>query len=196
LSATPPLTKGLLARIDAYERLVRLDKPIGTLLLLWPTMIALWLAIWGKPPLHLVLIFAMGTLLMRSAGCAFNDWADRRFDAHVVLGCTVGNVVGRQVRDPQANLVARRLGVGELTLHSLQLLLDPAQLLELLRRRLAFHLGTGAEVVGARHEFAPLFVGGEPGVEHLAGASASQPATKLVRLVAGGSGVDHAMESR
>ena len=73
----------LKARLDSYERLIRLDKPIGTLLLLWPTLTALWLAAWGKPPLHLVVIFAMGTLLMRSAGCAFNDWADRKFDIDV-----------------------------------------------------------------------------------------------------------------
>ncbi len=71
------------ARLDAYERLVRLDKPIGTLLLLWPTMSALWIAVFGRPPLHLIVIFAMGTLLMRSAGCAFNDWADRGFDPFV-----------------------------------------------------------------------------------------------------------------
>ena len=83
--ALPPRTREekLKARLDSYERLIRLDKPIGTLLLLWPTLTALWLAAWGKPPLHLVVIFVMGTLLMRSAGCAFNDWADRRFDAHV-----------------------------------------------------------------------------------------------------------------
>jgi 4-hydroxybenzoate polyprenyltransferase len=71
------------ARLDAYERLVRLDKPIGTLLLLWPTMSALWIAVFGRPPLSLIVIFAMGTLLMRSAGCAFNDWADRGFDPFV-----------------------------------------------------------------------------------------------------------------
>jgi 4-hydroxybenzoate polyprenyltransferase len=70
-------------RLDAYERLLRLDKPIGTLLLLWPTLSALWLAASGTPRLSLVLIFVTGTLLMRSAGCAFNDWADRDFDAHV-----------------------------------------------------------------------------------------------------------------
>ncbi|HET9046619.1 MAG TPA: 4-hydroxybenzoate octaprenyltransferase [Casimicrobiaceae bacterium] len=62
---------------------MRLDKPIGTLLLLWPTLSALWLAATGAPRLSLVLIFFTGTLLMRSAGCAFNDWADRDFDAHV-----------------------------------------------------------------------------------------------------------------
>ncbi len=80
-----PMTReqALRARLDAYERLVRLDKPIGTLLLLWPTMSALWIAVFGRPPVHLIVIFAMGTLLMRSAGCAFNDWADRGFDAFV-----------------------------------------------------------------------------------------------------------------
>jgi 4-hydroxybenzoate polyprenyltransferase len=75
--------KAIVARLDAYERLVRLDKPIGILLLLWPTLSALWLAALGSPPWSLVLIFTMGTILMRSAGCAVNDWADRRFDAHV-----------------------------------------------------------------------------------------------------------------
>jgi 4-hydroxybenzoate polyprenyltransferase len=73
----------LARRLDAYERLIRLDKPIGTLLLLWPTLWAVWLASRGLPSLDIVLIFAVGTLLMRSAGCAINDFADRRFDPHV-----------------------------------------------------------------------------------------------------------------
>jgi 4-hydroxybenzoate polyprenyltransferase len=81
--ASPTPVKAIVARLDAYERLVRLDKPIGILLLLWPTLSALWLAALGSPPWSLVLIFTMGTILMRSAGCAVNDWADRRFDAHV-----------------------------------------------------------------------------------------------------------------
>ena len=71
------------ARLDAYARLTRLDKPIGTLLLLWPTLSALWLAADGAPRVSLIAIFVVGTLLMRSAGCAFNDWADRDFDAGV-----------------------------------------------------------------------------------------------------------------
>jgi 4-hydroxybenzoate polyprenyltransferase len=70
-------------RIGAYERLIRLDKPIGTLLLLWPTFWALWLASDGRPRLDHVLIFFTGTVLMRSAGCAINDYADRRIDPHV-----------------------------------------------------------------------------------------------------------------
>ena len=70
-------------RIDAYERLVRLDKPIGILLLLWPTLAALWWATFGRPALTLVIVFTVGTIVMRCAGCALNDWADRDFDSHV-----------------------------------------------------------------------------------------------------------------
>jgi len=70
-------------RLDAYERLIRLDKPIGALLLLWPTLWAVWLASDGRPRPAIVLIFVLGTLLMRSAGCAINDYADRAFDPHV-----------------------------------------------------------------------------------------------------------------
>lgn len=66
-----------------YARLMRMDKPIGTLLLLWPTLWALWMAADGHPPVSLVVIFTVGTFLMRSAGCAVNDWADRDFDKHV-----------------------------------------------------------------------------------------------------------------
>jgi len=73
----------LTRRIDAYERLIRLDKPIGTLLLLWPTLWALWLASRGTPRLEHFLIFFVGTVLMRSAGCAINDYADRNFDPQV-----------------------------------------------------------------------------------------------------------------
>ena len=71
-------------RIDAYERLMRLDKPIGILLLLWPTLTALWLSTAGRPVLTLVIVFTVGTVVMRCAGCALNDWADREFDAHVL----------------------------------------------------------------------------------------------------------------
>ncbi len=73
----------LARRLDAYERLIRLDKPIGTLLLLWPTLWAVWLAAEGRPSAGMVAIFIIGTLLMRSAGCAVNDYADRDFDRHV-----------------------------------------------------------------------------------------------------------------
>ena len=70
-------------RFNPYLRLMRLDKPIGILLLLWPTLWALWLASSGLPNLKILLIFVLGTVLMRSAGCVMNDLADRNFDGHV-----------------------------------------------------------------------------------------------------------------
>jgi 4-hydroxybenzoate polyprenyltransferase len=70
-------------RLKAYAYLIRLDKPIGTLLLLWPTLWALWLASSGIPEFNILLIFVVGTFLMRSAGCAINDYADRDFDRYV-----------------------------------------------------------------------------------------------------------------
>lgn len=70
-------------RINLYERLMRLDKPIGILLLLWPTLWALWLSALGRPNGLVVWIFVLGTVLMRSAGCVINDLADRDFDPHV-----------------------------------------------------------------------------------------------------------------
>ncbi|HPH08487.1 MAG TPA: 4-hydroxybenzoate octaprenyltransferase [Methylotenera sp.] len=70
-------------KINAYERLMRLDKPIGILLLLWPTLWALLIAAQGKPDWIIVLIFITGTVLMRSAGCVMNDLADHSFDGLV-----------------------------------------------------------------------------------------------------------------
>lgn len=70
-------------RLKLYFKLIRLDKPIGILLLLWPTLTALWIAADGKPSWQHLLIFCLGTTLMRSAGCAINDYADRDFDKHV-----------------------------------------------------------------------------------------------------------------
>jgi 4-hydroxybenzoate polyprenyltransferase len=71
------------ARLAAYARLIRLDKPVGIALLLWPTLDALWLAAGGRPGWRLVAIFFAGTVLMRSAGCAINDVADRHVDGQV-----------------------------------------------------------------------------------------------------------------
>ncbi len=70
-------------RLDAYEKLMRLDKPIGTLLLLWPALWGLWFASPIYQRFEIVLIFVMGTVLMRSAGCVMNDYADRDIDPHV-----------------------------------------------------------------------------------------------------------------
>jgi len=77
------LNNNITERLLQYAYLVRLHKPIGTVLLLWPTLWALWFASQGRPPLLHVIIFSVGTLLMRSAGCAVNDYADREFDRHV-----------------------------------------------------------------------------------------------------------------
>ncbi|MDP1923308.1 MAG: 4-hydroxybenzoate octaprenyltransferase [Thiobacillus sp.] len=73
----------LTERLTHYEKLMRLDKPIGILLLLWPTLWAQWLATHGQPDWLIVWIFTMGVVVMRSAGCVINDYADRDFDAHV-----------------------------------------------------------------------------------------------------------------
>lgn len=71
------------SRVSLYLDLIRWDRPAGTYLLLWPTLSALWIAAQGFPGWHLLFVFALGTLLMRSAGCAVNDVADRDFDKHV-----------------------------------------------------------------------------------------------------------------
>jgi 4-hydroxybenzoate polyprenyltransferase len=73
----------IFARLPLYLRLIRMDKPIGSLLLLWPTLNALWIASNGRPSPSLLVIFIVGTILMRSAGCAINDYADRDFDRYV-----------------------------------------------------------------------------------------------------------------
>ena len=73
----------VMTRLQLYWQLVRMDKPIGILLLLWPTLCALWIAAKGKPSVSLVLVFTLGTVLMRSAGCAINDFADRDIDRYV-----------------------------------------------------------------------------------------------------------------
>ena len=73
----------LASRLPLYLDLIRWNRPAGWLLLLWPTLSALWLAAGGWPGLHLLLVFTLGTVLMRSAGCCINDVADREFDRHV-----------------------------------------------------------------------------------------------------------------
>jgi len=73
----------LRARLALYLHLIRWDRPAGWLLLLWPTLAALWIAADGFPGWHLLAVFTLGTILMRSAGCCANDVADREFDRHV-----------------------------------------------------------------------------------------------------------------
>jgi 4-hydroxybenzoate polyprenyltransferase len=71
------------SRLSLYLKLIRFDRPVGTLLLLWPTLWGLWVAANGRPDWTILFVFVAGTFLMRSAGCAINDYADRDFDAHV-----------------------------------------------------------------------------------------------------------------
>jgi 4-hydroxybenzoate polyprenyltransferase len=73
----------LAGRLKDYTQLMRLHRPIGSLLLLWPTLWALWFAARGWPDLKLLIVFALGVFVMRSAGCVINDYADRGFDPHV-----------------------------------------------------------------------------------------------------------------
>ncbi len=70
------------ARLREYARLMRLDRPIGIWLLLWPVLWALWISADGHPDERLFVIFVIGTFVMRSAGCVMNDFADREFDPH------------------------------------------------------------------------------------------------------------------
>jgi len=90
-------------RLVLYARLVRLDRPIGIFLLLWPALWALWIAGAGKPPWEIVLIFVAGVVLMRSAGCTVNDFADRDLD---------GQVARTQGRPLAAGLIGSREALG------------------------------------------------------------------------------------
>ncbi len=87
-------------RLNVYEKLMRLDQPIGILLLLWPTLWGLWMSSYGFPNPGVAVIFILGVVLMRSAGCVINDYADRNFDAHVE-------------RTRERPLAARRIHPGE-----------------------------------------------------------------------------------
>ena len=87
-----------LESIKAYGRLTRIDRPIGILLLLWPTLGALWISSGGLPSFKLLVIFSVGTLVMRSAGCCINDYADANFDGHVARTKNRPIVVGEITR--------------------------------------------------------------------------------------------------
>lgn len=102
-------------RINAYERLMRLDKPIGILLLLWPTLGALWIAGQGQPDWSVVLIFVMGTILMRSAGCVMNDVTDQKFDGHVER-TKLRPLVSGEVSSKEAFLLAAGLSLAAFSL--------------------------------------------------------------------------------
>jgi 4-hydroxybenzoate polyprenyltransferase len=99
-----------MSKLALYLRLVRADKPIGILLLLWPTLWALWMAAGGRPDPMVVAIFVIGTALMRSAGCAINDYADREFDLHVKRTAERPLTSGR-IRAWEAVMIAAVLSV-------------------------------------------------------------------------------------
>ncbi len=90
----------IIDRLEQYSLLVRLDRPIGTLLLLWPTLWALWIAAEGWPDHYVLFVFIVGVFLMRASGCAINDFADRKIDLHVARTnqrpMATGKVSGRE----------------------------------------------------------------------------------------------------
>ncbi len=132
------------ARLPLYASLTRLDKPVGTLLLLWPTLTALWIAADGAPHAMLVAIFVAGTFLMRSAGCAINDAADAQFDAHVKR--TANRVVAR-------GLISRREAIAV----ALALAICAAMLLPFLNMA-AVQLAFVAVAIAATYPLAKRFV--------------------------------------
>jgi len=131
-------------RINLYEKLMRLDKPIGILLLLWPTLWALWLAVRGMPDWTVLAIFLLGTVLMRSAGCVINDYADRDFDPHVA-------------RTKERPLAAKRISTTEaLILAAVLALIAFALVLKL--NRLTILLSFGALFVAVSYPFTKRFL--------------------------------------
>ena len=80
---SPKLKKNIVAQLRNYGKLMRIDKPIGLWLLLWPTLWALWLAGEGHPDQGLFVVFVVGVFIMRSAGCVLNDYVDRKIDPYV-----------------------------------------------------------------------------------------------------------------
>jgi len=115
------MTHTLTATLEPYLQLMRLDRPVGTLLLLWPTLAALWLAAEGLPPWHLLFVFTLGTFVMRSAGCVINDFADRGWDQHVQRTAARPLTAGR-ISERQAMLLFAGLS---LTAALLLLFLNP-----------------------------------------------------------------------
>ena len=95
------------SRLSLYLKLIRFDRPIGTLLLLWPTLWGLWIAAQGVPNVTILMVFVCGTLLMRSAGCAINDLVDRDFDRHVAR--TAQRPLAADLISPRAALMVAAL---------------------------------------------------------------------------------------
>ena len=111
----PPDLSSLRTRLDIYARLIRLDRPVGIWLLLWPTLWSLWLVSGGVPATRLLVIFVAGVVLMRSAGCAINDYADRDLDRQVARTrnrpLAQGEIPPREALGVTAVLLACALGL-------------------------------------------------------------------------------------
>ncbi len=131
-------------RLDEYEKLMRLDKPIGILLLAWPTLWGLWLSSAGSPDLAVLWVFVIGTVLMRSAGCVVNDYADRHFDRHVERTRNRPLTAGR-VTEKEALILA-----AVLTLLAFLLILP-------LRNKLLIELSVAAAFLAASYPFTKRF---------------------------------------
>jgi 4-hydroxybenzoate polyprenyltransferase len=132
-------------RLDEYEKLMRLDKPIGILLLAWPTLWGLWLSCAGHPNWMVLWIFVLGVVLMRSAGCVMNDYADRHFDPHVERTCNRPLAAGR-VSEKEALALA-----AVLSLLAFLLILP-------LRNLLLIELSVVAAILAATYPFTKRFL--------------------------------------
>lgn len=138
-----PLTARLRERGWRYALLTRVDRPIGTYLLLWPTLWALWLAAGGLPDLHVLVVFVLGVILMRAAGCAMNDFADRHIDPHVSRTAERPLATGL-IRPAEAVAVALVLAL-------------VAFALVLTLNRLTVYLSIGAVILAALYPFSKRF---------------------------------------
>jgi 4-hydroxybenzoate polyprenyltransferase len=134
-----------LAKLRDYALLMRLDRPIGIWLLLWPTLWALWFAADGLPDLHVLAVFVLGTVLMRSAGCAINDVADRDFDPHVA-------------RTRQRPVAAGRVAPSEAVRLFVVVSLIAFGLLTSLKNTLALALSLPAALLAALYPFCKRWV--------------------------------------
>jgi 4-hydroxybenzoate polyprenyltransferase len=138
------MTANAPSRISLYLKLIRFDRPIGTLLLLWPTLWGLWIAARGVPDLTILGVFVAGTFLMRSAGCAINDVADRDFDAHVA-------------RTAQRPLAAKAITPKEAVLVAVVLALVALALVVIFLNTLTLQLSVVAAILAASYPYTKRF---------------------------------------
>ena len=132
-------------RLKHYIALTRLNRPIGILLLLWPTLWALWIATDGRPNGTILAVFVLGTILMRSAGCAINDFADRDFDAHVA-------------RTQDRPLAAKKISVKEALIVGVVLALTAFMLVVIFLNRLTMYLSFAALFLAVSYPFTKRFL--------------------------------------